>query len=152
MTLRDTQQPPDESPNAIARPLVSDDEAGERADYDPLLTAMEDQQRVSRFDAELAASVDSTPWSLTTEQTVADTLAEGTIPGTSLVDIQCGGDLCRVLLAHDSADTQLEAAQMIPFISPFDTDGFIQFADDESAPQTLLYIAREGTRLPDIGL
>lgn len=70
--------------------------------------------------------------------------------GSHLLDVRCRLNLCRVHLTHDNGKSQLAAAENIPITPPFNTDGMIRFIGDDENPETLVYVARQGERLPEI--
>jgi hypothetical protein len=88
-------------------------------------------------------------WSVNTAQQAADTIATEEWAGTSLVDVQCGNDLCRVHLSHADEESQLNVAGELSLTPPFNTSGIIEFIEEAGRTETIVYMAREGMTLPD---
>lgn len=121
----------------------------ETDDADPGHIENGEQVLIEQMDEILAAETEPREWSIGAEESVANAVASKALEGTYLTGVVCRDSLCRVSLSHDDEAAQQSAALNLPVTPPFNTDGMIQFVGDEENPNTIVYIAREGERLPD---
>ena len=64
--------------------------------------------------------------------------------GTRLTSVQCASSLCKVVLDHDTAADQHEAARQMTRLAPNHAGVFFHYDEDPNQPRTTLYVLREG--------
>jgi hypothetical protein len=70
------------------------------------------------------------------------------LPDVKVVGVECATTMCRVELSHDDPDSQSSLMEKTSESDALNTETFYLFDKEATPPRTVLYIAREGQRLP----
>ncbi len=107
-------------------------------------------QTAEMLDRLVTAEREPSRWSVDFELDVADVMRSDEMRDSHLFDVRCGGNVCRVHLSHDDGEAQLRIAEDLPLTPPFNTEGMIRFTGSDDNPETVVYVARRGERLPEL--
>lgn len=109
-----------------------------------------EQQSVAALAGRLAGEEVDTDWAGNFQAALDQGLKSESFAGTRLSEVECKSSLCRVTLAHDSAETEeqfLENMLDLPVMS--NTQAFYKReGNSDGSASLVLYIAREGQSLP----
>ena len=134
------------TPPAEAPPAPPD--RGEEAPppEDPRPLAERERERNRDTANALAARFTEEPvdgaWSPTTTRAIRDLLQAGT--AGELLEAGCASTLCRVVLRHESLESQKKMAYAVRGLAPFRTGTFYDYDTTSDPPITTLYTLREG--------
>ncbi len=117
------------------------------ASHDEELGAFEYQEQILADRLDLALVTSQSARNVEAEESLENAVVSLALEGTEVVGIECGDDFCRAELRHDDAESQMQAAEQIPFHSPFNTDGMIRFVEGNYGPETVIYVAHQGVQL-----
>ncbi len=107
---------------------------------------------LSDLEKQLYAGTKDDEWEKTLEQQINHTLEKNLDNNTALLDIHCETSLCKIEVEHEEADTKMLFMTYLTQLEAFnDKETFYKTDFDENGNETtLLYVAREGYRLPEI--
>ena len=112
-------------------------------------SALEPFERDAAIAGDLREAMNAEPvdesWRDQTEATFHSAVAE--IAGADTVAVECRSTLCRVELAHATADERTRATDALTTKIPWDASGYVQMVPSDP-PTSVIYIARAGHELP----
>jgi hypothetical protein len=147
-------QPQPQGETGDVREQTRRDEAQTLLKMDAQEREAHERQRIEQIVAHLDDSFQSEPydgdWAAQIEAGIALDFGADDWNGNTLAEVRCRSTLCRMVVTHEdleAADTLV--ARMGTLQAFADTEGFYQqvpFEDGTSA--TVVYVARQGSRLP----
>lgn len=107
---------------------------------------------VSNFDVQLNSGVADDHWATSLESKIIDSLESNLDNDTNLSEIRCETSLCKIEVDHKNTDTKSQFMINITKIDAFnDKETFYKTTlNSDGRESTLLYVAREGFRLPEL--
>jgi hypothetical protein len=70
------------------------------------------------------------------------------LPDVKVTNVECATTICRAELVHDDPDSQSSLMEKTSENDALNTETFYLFDKESTPPRTVLYMAREGQRLP----
>lgn len=138
--------PPPEAPSAPPDPG-----AAAPPPEDPRTLAERERERHRETANELAARFTAEPvdgaWSPGRTHAIRDSLKDGA--AGELLEAECASTLCRVVLRHESVESQKKMAYAVRGLAPFRTGTFYDYDTTSDPPITTLYALREGASFQD---
>jgi hypothetical protein len=95
----------------------------------------------------LEQEVPDSSWTAWVEAELEGGLVDAGIEGAALAATECRATMCRVRFAFDDAQSRDEALESLPFLIPWDGDGFFHLENGDPL-RAVAYVAREGEALP----
>ncbi len=106
-----------------------------------------DRRRFEGLATKLAAEPVDARWAPATERLIADTLGKPEFKGSKLLASTCRSTLCRFEVGHDDEKARRRFSSSLPNRLPSLPSGSMRNAEG-SDPRTIVYVAREGHRIP----
>jgi hypothetical protein len=122
---------------------------------DPAVARAQAEEQVRQVTETLERKVATEPvdrsWGDKQSAEIRNAIGEG-IAGTRLSSVQCAASLCKVVLQHDTAAAQHEAAPKLGGLPPMRAGVFYHYDEDPNQPRTTLYVLREGFDFHELSL
>lgn len=135
--------PPPPEPPAASAPLSPEELearfAGRRA------------ERLERLELVFQREAREAAWAQKTESLVTGIFRQDSTTSSHLEHLDCRTQLCRIELSHQDVESREHVVEQLMATPGLQGQLVVQKLDGETPPRSVLYVAREGTRLPRLG-
>lgn len=149
--LRSQSASPATKPTPVAREASSDEPDNDASRREAPPPRRDPAEVFQKLDDHIAREAKDSAWGTATETVITSAFGTEALAGSSLLFVECRSTVCRVEVAHQDARARARFLEDVRNVPPFDRSaGAVRPDGDPTSNRTVLYMAREGQRLPPI--